>query len=324
MKVHAMILRLIFITLVIEPTVISGWKNKLNPARNGMDRPEYVLNALSRGESLYYFGLGSNMLRSKIENRSSNGKIHVISMEPAMVPGHRLAFNMRGFLPLEPGMGSLEPLGKAKTSRPLLAYTKPECHGALILLDPENYEKVMQSEGVSHNSTMGGYEEIVVDAYPYGSSIPVKAVALRAKPHVRLKRDPAPSLRYITILRQGAAELGLEAEYQEFLAQHPVQNVPGWLRRMAVNNLVFTFVVSSKLKTRIYGKFQSWLLFGLYDPSVQEGPRKAIADGVSAVILLPGCLFGYVIRRYFEKNEKMTPPFLGMMMKMFDDKEEQS
>ena len=289
MKLHVIIKSFVFITLVIAPNVYC-WKNKGNPVSNGADRPEYVLNALARGENLYYFGLGSNMLRSKVENRSLNGTINLISMEPAIVPDHRLAFNMRGFLPLEPGMGSLEPLGGVKKSRPLLAYKKPECHGALILLDSENYEKVMQSEGVSHNSTNQGYEEIVVDAYPYDSSTPVKAVALRAKPHVRLTRDPAPSLRYMTILRQGAAELGLEAEYQDFLTQHPVQNVPVWLRRIAVNNLVFTFIVSNKFKMRAYSKFQSWLLFGLYDPSVQKGPRKILTDVMSAAVLLPGCL----------------------------------
>eukprot|EP00977_Amphora_coffeiformis_P001261 scaffold261_cov170-Amphora_coffeaeformis.AAC.9 len=166
MKLHVIIQGLALIALVVVPTV-SCWKNKRNPSRNGADRPEYILNALSRGENLHYFGLGSNMLRSTVENRSSNGKIHVISMEPAIVPNHWLAFNMPGFLPLEPGMGSLEPLGGGKKrSRPLLAYKKPECHGARILLDPENYERVMQSEGVSHNSTRGGYEEIVVNAYP--------------------------------------------------------------------------------------------------------------------------------------------------------------
>jgi hypothetical protein len=49
---------------------------------------------------LYYFGVGSNMLRSKIENRGINGTtINILHIEPAVVYGHRLAFNMRGFPP---------------------------------------------------------------------------------------------------------------------------------------------------------------------------------------------------------------------------------
>ena len=85
-------------------------------------------------------------------------------MKPAVVPGHRLAFNMRGFVPLEPGMGSLEPVNA--TSKPLLAYEEPECHGALIKLKPDMYERVMRSEGVGNpnQTSPQGYEEIVVTA----------------------------------------------------------------------------------------------------------------------------------------------------------------
>ena len=276
-----------------------------------------VNKALANGENLYYFGLGSNMLRSKVENRSSSGKIDIVTMEPAVVPNHRLAFNMRGFLPLEPGMGSLEPI-EDPNSRPLLAYHQPECHGALILLNPENYERVMRSEGVAQNATNPGYEEVVVDAYPYGSSQPVKAIALRARPHVRLRRDSAPSERYMSILRQGAAELGLAADYQAFLAQHPVQVVPVWLRRLAINNLVFSFLISSKLKTRVLSKFQSWLLFRVYNPHIQEGPRKVIADIASALILLPGSMFGASFLLYFQKSQKEMPPFLKSILNLLD------
>ena len=125
-----------------------------------LERPALVTEALTRRDApLYYFGLGSNMLRSKLENRGVNGsnstssKIEVLGMQPAVVPGYRLSFNMRGFAPLEPGMGSLEPVTNS-SSQPLLAYDKPECHGALVLLTPDNYEKVMASEGVGSIGTI--------------------------------------------------------------------------------------------------------------------------------------------------------------------------
>lgn len=298
---------------------VHGWKQKPSAAsQTQVNRPAHVVEALSKGESLYYFGVGSNLLRSKVENRGPNGsKIDLISMEPALVKNHRLAFNMRGFPPLEPGMGSLEPLvdvepGARETSfstsgsssrgrsTPLLAFERPECHGSLILLSPENYEKLMASEGVSFNATNPGYEEIVVDAYPYsqgeGGQRPVKAVGLRARPHVRLRRDPAPSARYMQLLRQGAADLGLDATYQAFLAQHPTQQVPLWLRWIAIHNLVFTIATSSVLQTRLLSRVQSWLLFRVYNPAVQSGPAKGIHDAALALVLLPGTLAGGMIR----------------------------
>jgi len=89
-------------------------------------------------------------------------------MEAAVVPNYRLSFNMRGIPPIEPGMGSLEPIDSG--SKSLLTYDRGECHGALIRLTPDNYEKVMRSEGVGLGKSDQGYEEIIVDAIPYGKS----------------------------------------------------------------------------------------------------------------------------------------------------------
>ena len=89
-------------------------------------RPSYL--DTPPNEIVYYFGVGSNMLRSKLENRGTNGtSITVKSIQPAIVPNHRLAFNMRGFPPLEPGMGSLEPTPS----------DRDECHGALCEMTRE-------------------------------------------------------------------------------------------------------------------------------------------------------------------------------------------
>jgi hypothetical protein len=64
---------------------------------DGPRRPELVTQASRTGESLYYFGVGSNMLRSKLVNRGLNGStIDIEDFQPAVVRGHRLAFNMRG------------------------------------------------------------------------------------------------------------------------------------------------------------------------------------------------------------------------------------
>eukprot|EP00966_Prymnesium_polylepis_P107425 2486953-Prymnesium_polylepis.1 len=125
-------------------------------------------------------------------------------MRPAVVRAHRLAFNLRGFPPLEPGMGALEPVSPEEDD-------SRECHGALCTMTRAQYEKVWLSEG--GGSPNPGYEEIVVDARAYGSRRTVKAVALRARPHVRLRVDACPSERYMQILISGAQELGLAPGY---------------------------------------------------------------------------------------------------------------
>ena len=61
-----------------------------------IQRPEYVQQAVSTNGKLYYFGYGSNMLKSKLENRGgNNSRIDILSMKPALVYDHRLAFNLR-------------------------------------------------------------------------------------------------------------------------------------------------------------------------------------------------------------------------------------
>ncbi|KAG7373849.1 hypothetical protein IV203_012944 [Nitzschia inconspicua] len=297
---------------------------------NAVERPKLVTDSLANNKDIYYFGLGSNMLRSKLEGRAVCGtKIHIKSMEPAYVKNHRLAFNMRGFLPLEPGMGSLEAVVSDNneesvtttttkmTSTPLLAYKEPECHGALVKLSAEDYERVMRSEGVPGSNR--GYEEVVVLAYPYrcqknGLSLllrskqqPVQAVALRAREHVRLSHDPAPSRRYMTILQRGAQELGLDPSYQDYLQQHPVAQSWPLTRRIAVLNLVFTSKLSFQYKIRFISKLQNWLLWKVYVPPTANVFARTLFDLATTLILLPGSLPGSIMFLYMKLFNRMSP-----------------
>mmetsp|Transcript_15689 Transcript_15689/g.38634 ORF Transcript_15689/g.38634 Transcript_15689/m.38634 type:complete len:311 (-) Transcript_15689:176-1108(-) len=279
-------------------------------------RPELVRNALENNELIYYFGLGSNMSRKKLENRGINGtKIEAISFEAAVVPNYRLAFNMRGFPPLEPGMGSLEPCDS--NSKPLLEYKSNECHGALVKLTAENYAKVMASEGVSDDQTNPGYEEVVVDAFPYGGNIPVKAVALRARPHVRLSFDPSPSKRYMNILKEGARELNLKPCYQEFLEQHPIQVVPKWQKKYVIYNLLF-----NRLFGRGFMFIQSRLLFLFYASPVEPRLKRILFGFISNLVLLPGFLMGFFFCTVAKLLGK-EPPFLARMMKFLAASDEE-
>lgn len=283
------------------------------------ERPALVQEALANQDKvMYYFGLGSNMLRSKLENRGVNGsKIEILEMEPAVVSNHRLSFNMRGFLPLEPGMGSLEPVDS--DSKALHAYDQPECHGALVTLTPENYEKVMQSEGVGPNVTNPGYEEVVVTVIPYDKrKNPVQAVALRARPHVRLKKDPCPSERYMAMLKEGAAELQLVPDYQKFLSKHPVQKSPAWLKRIALYNLIFNFTLSFTLKWRGLSRLQSWCLFKVYVPSTATALQRIVSDVLMGFMLLPGAWLGVAYRLFLKATSREVSPVIQRFILMVE------
>jgi len=302
-------------------------------------RPQLILDAIANDSPIYYFGVGSNLSRKKLENRSICGKkIHIVSMEPCVIPGFRLAFNMRAFPPLEPAMGSLEPLDsyydgaaaadddraeqeaallKRTESRALKSYEKEECHGALIKLSSEDYERVYKSEG-GGSGAMQGYEEIIVTCVPYDKSHPpVKAVAFRAREHVRLTRDPCPSKRYMTIIREGAAELGLKSCYQQWLEDHPVQDPSPAFRKLAINSMVFTITLSMGLKIRIVSHVQSWLLFKMYVLPTEPKWKQILGEVAAAIVLLPTALAGFVFKGLLEASGAM-PPQLKRWVKMLE------
>lgn len=281
-------------------------------------RPTLVREALENDDDLYYFGLGSNMLRSKLENRSICGsKINLKSMEPAFVENYRLAFNIRGFPPLEPAMGSIEPVGDERDnhSKPLDAYEKNQCHGALVRVSASDYEKIMRSEGVGNGRPDQGYEELVVEAMPYQGKQPVKAIALRAREHVRLKHDSGPSRRYMEILRQGADELGLDPCYRTYLENHPVATSSALTRKIAVCNLFWTVVISFRLKIRLISKLQSWLLWRVYAPPSANKIVKLLSELATIAILLPGAIPGSCLFLY---QTLLRKEISGMMKSIVD------
>lgn len=304
---------------------------------DGPERPKEILDAIENDEPIYYFGVGSNLSRKKLENRSMCGKkIHIMSMEPCVIPGFRLAFNLRAFPPLEPAMGGLEPLDtyyenskagdggtqaemlKRTESRALKSYEREECHGALIKLSADDYERVYKSEGGGSGAHQG-YEEIMVTCVPYDTSHPpVQAVALRAREHVRLRQDPCPSKRYMSIIREGAAELGLKDCYQKWLEDHPVQEPSKPFRKFAINSMVFTITLSMGLKIRFVSVVQSWLLFKVYVLPTEPRWKRIMGELAATVILLPTACAGIVFKGLLEATGAM-PLQLQRWVKMLED-----
>lgn len=274
-------------------------------------RPQLIESA-APDDIVYYFGVGSNMLRSKIVNRGLNGStIDLMDFQPAVVKAHRLGFTMRGFPPLEPGMGSLEPCEAAAEDG-----QDSECHGALCTMRAAEYEKLWMSEGGGQPNP--GYEEIVVQATPYGMTEEhaVPALALRTRPHARLSVDACPSPRYMALLIGGATELGLQDAYIDRLRAIQVQVVPGWLRVLGVHYL---FLVTQLFRLKGHGpalvRALSSLLWRAYVPSTcQNAVRRWAGDLGTAVLLLPGAIIGSLIRLALHVSGSPVPPMLKAVM----------
>jgi len=176
---------------------------------------------------------------------------------------------------------------------------------ALIEVTAENYDKIWKSEG--GGAPKPGYEEVVVEAIPYGSKNSVKAIALRAAPHVRLRRDASPSARYMGIILQGAKELGLVQEYINRLQSVQVHRVSLPLRMVAQYYLFFMSVLF-KLKMRLVLTALSKLLWLCYAP--QEAPVlvRLLSEISMFIVLLPGSALGLCVMVWYTLFGIPLPP----------------
>ncbi|CAE8623748.1 unnamed protein product [Polarella glacialis] len=252
------------------------------------------------------------MLRSKLTNRgriecipqaglsvypSPNGtNIEVLGMIPARVQDHRLAFNLQGFPPIEPAMGGIEPEEGAV------------CEGALVTLTRAEYEKVWASEGGTFSTPP--YEEIIVQVEPLGNQGlgVVEAVTLRTAPFFRLPRDAQPSSRYLTLLQNGAQELGLSASYCDKLSS---------LRPARPSALVTKLARStSTLNILLFRKGLIWTLkplrWGLYKVEALAELHSLFwlpAEAISALLLLPGAVLGSGLRGVSRLTGQPLPSF---------------
>ena len=284
------------LTLAATPKMLSA---VLFSAMTTADRPSLV-----RGQStIHYFGVGSNMLRSKLASRGADGPIELQHFGPAVVRGYRLGFNFKGFAPLEPGIGSLEP-----------ARAADEVHGALATMSAYDYERLWRSEG--GGQLRPEYEEVAVVATPYGSSQSVHAIALRARPHSRLTSDACPSERYLQIILDGAKELGLEPSYIRKLQAQRTQVVPPAQRKLAVHYLFFV-AACFHFRLRWAVRALSSTLWWAYVPSTSESRlRRAVGATATTLLLAPGAVLGSLVRLFMWAFCIAPPPILASYAKL--------
>ena len=122
----------------------------------------------------------------------------------------------------------------------------------------------------------------------------------------------------MAMLKEGAAELQLVPDYQQFLSKHPVQQSPLWLKRIALYNLIFNFTLSFKLKWRGLSRLQSWFLFKVYVPSTAPALQRVVSDVVMGFMLLPGAWLGVVYRIFLQATRRELSPMIQRFIVMVD------
>jgi cation transport regulator ChaC len=145
-------------------------------------------------DEIWYFAYGANMHDSAFRVRRG---IRALECGPARIAGFRLRFNLEG-----------RPRGRAA---PANLYRDPEGEvwGVLYRITRHDLLRLDLTEGVPGR----GYRHLEVEAED-ALGRPLRAVAYMAPGK---EADGRPSLRYITLLRDGARAHGLPEHYIRFL-----------------------------------------------------------------------------------------------------------
>ena len=172
----------------------------------------YESSAALLGDRISYLAYGSNLHPAVFERRRG---IKPLAMSPAVAPGWRLAFDLRG--------GGTEP--SFASARP---DARRELYGALYDLTPSDWARVCASEGVPF-----GYVVCPVRCRKLDDDEVEWAFTLAAAPGpMRIANEadePTPSERYLGYLREGARMSGLPdswCSYLDGLSRDPAAPLP--------------------------------------------------------------------------------------------------
>ena len=172
----------------------------------------YDSQAALLGDRISYLAYGSNLHPAVFERRRG---IKPLAMSPAVAPGWRLAFDLRG--------GGAEP--SFASARP---DARRELYGALYDLTPSDWARVCASEGVPF-----GYLAVPCRCKRLDDGEIEWAFTLAAAPGpMRIANEadePVPSERYLGYLREGARLSGLPGSwcsYLDGLSRDPAAPLP--------------------------------------------------------------------------------------------------
>lgn len=196
----------------------------------GDETPEDIPKPEEEIASVWVFAFGSNMERSVLEVRRMIKPAESIA---AMAPGYMLTFNQPGLPYREPGFATIEPIPNKnangtsnggcnnKSEKSEDEENQEEyrpVHGVAHLMTSTQWEYYKETEGAAGQSDKGyGVVEVEVKTYD-GRKFLAFTLMTQPKTIATLKgRKALPSLRYLKLLRNGAAEHKLDAEYQNYL-----------------------------------------------------------------------------------------------------------
>jgi cation transport regulator ChaC len=145
-------------------------------------------------DHVWYFAYGSNMHDSAFRERR---RMRAVEWRAGRIIGYRLRFNLEG-----------RPKGKAAPAN-ICPDADAEVWGVMYRITRRDLLRLNSTEGVPGR----GYRPACLVAEDIdGNQVPVVAYSAVGKPS-----DGTPSLRYITLLREGARAHGLPPEWVRYL-----------------------------------------------------------------------------------------------------------
>jgi len=164
-------------------------------------------------EIYQYFGFGSNVLPSTMK---ALRRINPINYTAAILPNYELKFDGSANNRIEPSAAFVVPSNNNKV-----------VHGVLYTLSADDFAKVGNTEGVPF-----GYRWKRCRVYPYvgngdnagrlamESSSSIEAFTL-ISPNANLesKKNVPPSSSYLGLIKEGAAVMKFDRDYQNFLSE---------------------------------------------------------------------------------------------------------
>lgn len=142
-------------------------------------------------EHVVYFAFGANMAREVVEGRRG---LRPAWSAAAVLPGHRLVFDMPGVPLIEPAFASVVPDAKARV------------HGVAWALTPADLRRLDGFES-------GRYRRVPLPVEIAGRGTAEAQIYVNRRPGPELR----PSRRYLELLARGAEEHGLPAEHVAWL-----------------------------------------------------------------------------------------------------------
>ena len=170
----------------------------MNRWRWQIARLRYLLHGIRLrgrpGDAVWYFAFGANMHDSAFRDRRG---MQPLEWTPGRLPGYRLRFNLEG-----------RPIGKAAPAN-ISTDREAEVWGVLYRIRHADLVRLDKSEGVPGRRYRHLWAEVETAD---GAYVPAFTYIAEGK-----STDGRPSLRYLTLLREGARAHGLPEHYLQVL-----------------------------------------------------------------------------------------------------------